>query len=985
MMVHFLINNIGLNADKKIYELIKNDNTHSLFITNPNMVTKTKMDINALGISFYIKVFDLKTLIKKIYRDYIHELEIINSETQRILFLKAIIKASPNLKVLGGYYEEIVDDIIDIYNTEKRLVLKKTNYRNLKIDDINLIIETYLELIKDKYIDEVNIYKVVNKYLKENEIYRDYNIYINDLYYFDELEKDIILSLLKGSKNSYMVFFTDKEINGLEIIYENYQYFLNNLDNINFINIDNENPYKEFLINHLFSFNDVKYDDNVPISLYGASDPYDEVVFVANKIENLRRLYNYHYRDFLIVANNPNDYERYMDLIFKDNYIPYHKKRMINPNFTQFINLLLDIIDGDIKNKTIIKLLKFEYFNLSFELIEKLNQYIYVNNLENNDFNFNHEIDDVIISFVNDVIINKLSNLKEINNTKDFLITFYHYLEENILINRINIDAWNQMMHTLDLINAYLGEEKLNIKLLKRIINYYTNRVVTEKDYVNEVLFGNSDTLFGQKAKVVFFIGMNEDIVPKINKDNLLLNSYLKELYYSNYPSLNDILINQFKTLYFLNCGSEHTYLSYSKVGNDGNLINPSLIIKKIHNLFPKLNIIEKSHLDEFINLENLVFNQYALFNENSYRHALNEYFKSNNKYQLIFDKINYLHHFYDVEPLTNLSNYLYLSATRIDTYVKCPFQYFCQYLLNLKPIERQKYDQKLVGTYIHYLLERLINEKSDDIDQILNDSKQIFIKEHLLNINATTNYFLKRLNDNIKLIWPIIKKELDNNKFIPTYFEIDIANTDKWHPLIIQDNELTIKLSGIIDRIDIYDKYYRIIDYKTGDKKINLNEIVVGLNLQLFIYLLFAYNNLKDKMGAGIFYMLVYYSFNNGKDYRLNGMFLNNDDVIDALGGNNINEYIDAYSYNRLKDNVLYSEEQLLKLIAFTKRKIIEIGKRINSGDIKIDPIKNSKVCEYCHYKAICGVEKNTKIGHYLEKYELVDIWKIIGGEVND
>jgi ATP-dependent helicase/DNAse subunit B len=113
--------------------------------------------------------------------------------------------------------------------------------------------------------------------------------------------------------------------------------------------------------------------------------------------------------------------------------------------------------------------------------------------------------------------------------------------------------------------------------------------------------------------------------------------------------------------------------------------------------------------------------------------------------------------------------------------------------------------------------------------------------------------------------------------------------------------------------------------------------------------------------------------------------MFLNNDDVIDALGGNNINEYIDAYSYNRLKDNVLYSEEQLLKLIAFTKRKIIEIGKRINSGDIKIDPIKNSKVCEYCHYKAICGVEKNTKIGHYLEKYELVDIWKIIGGEVND
>ena len=41
----------------------------------------------------------------------------------------------------------------------------------------------------------------------------------------------------------------------------------------------------------------------------------------------MRNLYNYNYRDFMIVANNTTDYERFIDLIFKDNNIPYHKNK----------------------------------------------------------------------------------------------------------------------------------------------------------------------------------------------------------------------------------------------------------------------------------------------------------------------------------------------------------------------------------------------------------------------------------------------------------------------------------------------------------------------------------------------------------------------------------------------------------------------------------------------------------------------------------
>lgn len=988
-MANFLIRNMGISNNSELYNIIKNDSTNTIFITNPNLVIKTKMDINELALSPNVKVYDLKSLVLKIYREYIHKLEIINSDKQRILFLKAIIEVNSKLKVLKDYYEEIIDEIIDIYNKEKKLRLKKSDYRNSKIDDINLIIETYLELIEDKYIDEVQVYEEVNDFLKDNFIYQDYNIYINDLYYFDNTERELIISLLRYSKNSYIVFPINKEINGLEILFNNYQYFISNLDSVHFIDNNLEYSYKDFLVDNLYSFNEVKYEDNIPIGLYGASDPYDEIIFIANQIEKMRNLYNYNYRDFMIVANNTTDYERFIDLIFKDNNIPYHQKQIINSNFAQFINLVLDIINGDLKNKTILKLLKFSYFNISLEDIEKLNQYIFINNLEDSNFDINDEnIEEEIRLFINNSILMPLTAFKEILNIKEFLVKLYYYLTENDLIGKINIESWNYMMQVFDNINYFLGDKPLNINLLKRIISYYTDKAIIEENYTNEVLFGNSDTLIGYKPKVVFFIGMNEGIVPKISSDNLLINSKLAQQYYFDYPVINDILINKFKTLYFINCAQEYTYLSYSKINNAGGLINPSIIVKKINKLFPKLNIINKNNIEEFINLENLVFNQYALFNNKQYFNLLNQYFLNSNKYQSFFDKINYFNNFYDIKPLLiNKEKSLYLSASRIDKYVQCPFQYFCQYVLNLKPIERQKYDNRLVGTYIHYLLEKLINNKSNDIEQLLYDSKQQFIKDNILSISPIINYFLDRLNNNIKVLWPIIKKELDNNKFVPQYLELDISKSEKWHPLIISDNNLTIKLSGIIDRIDVYDKYYRIIDYKTGDKKINLNELVVGLNLQLFIYLLFAYNNLKDHIGAGIFYMPVYYSFNNGEDknYRLTGMFLNNDEVISALGGNDINQYVDAYRNNKFKDSVLYDNEQLIKLVNFTKQKIIEIGNKINNGDFRIDPIKNTNSCDYCSYKAICGIEKNTKIGHYLEKYELSDIWKIVGGESND
>ena len=70
------------------------------------------MDINELALSPNVKVYDLKSLVLKIYREYIHKLEIIMINKE---YCSWIIEVIQN-KVLD--YEEIIDEIM-IFIIEK--------------------------------------------------------------------------------------------------------------------------------------------------------------------------------------------------------------------------------------------------------------------------------------------------------------------------------------------------------------------------------------------------------------------------------------------------------------------------------------------------------------------------------------------------------------------------------------------------------------------------------------------------------------------------------------------------------------------------------------------------------------------------------------------------------------------------------------------------------------------------------------------------
>ena len=56
------------------------------------------------------------------------------------------------------------------------------------------------------------------------------------------------------------------------------------------------------------------------------------------------------------------------------------------------------------------------------------------------------------------------------------------------------------------------------------------------------------------------------------------------------------------------------------------------------------------------------------------------------------------------------------------------------------------------------------------------------------------------------------------------------------------EDGDVSVSLSGKVDRVDGYIKngrlYLRVMDYKSGKKSFSLSDIWYGLNMQLIIYL---------------------------------------------------------------------------------------------------------------------------------------------------
>jgi len=189
-------------------------------------------------------------------------------------------------------------------------------------------------------------------------------------------------------------------------------------------------------------------------------------------------------------------------------------------------------------------------------------------------------------------------------------------------------------------------------------------------------------------------------------------------------------------------------------------------------------------------------------------------------------------------------------SASRLESYGTCPFDFFVTHALELEPREdaEEGFDVRILGSMLHKILEMVYGGGSSSSLRVTDAAQIVFA-------NAPEEYGFRPT-----ALWTqqqaeltrILEKTIESlNKvsqgFTPHTME---ARFGMGQPSLILKTPIgDIRLHGYIDRLDAApDGTLRVIDYKSGSAAITANHLKEGRRLQLPIYALAA----RDALGLG-------------------------------------------------------------------------------------------------------------------------------------
>ncbi len=193
-------------------------------------------------------------------------------------------------------------------------------------------------------------------------------------------------------------------------------------------------------------------------------------------------------------------------------------------------------------------------------------------------------------------------------------------------------------------------------------------------------------------------------------------------------------------------------------------------------------------------------------------------------------------------------------SASRLESYGSCPFQFFVQNALELEPHEPPELglDVKQRGSILHKVLEETYRNAADPkdltilLESLRNACKKVFStapRKYGFRPSALWEIEQEQL---LKKLEKSIRALAEDTDWTPFAYEMDFGFENT--PLLeIELNKETIRVHGVVDRVDRNASgELRVIDYKTGSSHLDKSDLDNGYRLQLPIYALAARDALK-------------------------------------------------------------------------------------------------------------------------------------------
>lgn len=785
------------------------------------------------------------------------------------------------------------------------------------------------------------------------------------------------------------------------------------------------------------------------IEIYRALDIYDEVNFVARKIKSLVIDNEYKYKEIAVITRESLTYSGILDTVLEKFEIPYFMdvpKDIFTQPVIRFVCGLLDIAISNFDRDVLLSTLKTGLFRLSDTDIADFENYIYVWNIDRGDFKkefknnpsgFETQSDSDIKklkkientrSYIINPITDFITSCKDKNGSEiskalyklisDFEITesvdeLYDKLEKEGMVFEANeqVRVYNSVIESLDKLSSVLNDKAVSLKKYKEYFDYIIADIKLSDipRYQDEICVAVADRSRLSGAKAVFIIGAVDGLFPLVPKTTGVFSDNERRILVENNISFSDnkehlAAYEKFLVYCALTSASEKLYVSTYMNDFEGQTYEPSEIFTDIESrLFP--NCV-KSIYSDFNETDDLYCKQQAfeylsknIHNNNLNTNTLKQYFNNSAEYRDSLQKLeNAVNHTPFRIKDKEISEKLFkkdmnVSASQIEKYNLCPFQYFCNYGLRAKERKQASIDSIQFGNIVHYFLEKFLkaNNKSvlnslndDDIKASIDSIMLEYAEETFGGLEDKTENFkaiFERLKINIFALIKELIRQLMYSDFVPADFELKIGEDGDIPSYKLNiDSSRSVSVKGFVDRVDTFDKnedecYIRIVDYKTGNKQFKLYEILYGINLQMLLYLRCVSENGKEHYGKNIIPAGVLYMPSAAKDidgdkyntdekissqldqnFRMNGLVLNDSDVLNHM--DRLGKFIklSKKTEDGQYSDTLASVEQFNLIFKHLDDTVKHMGKELLNGNIEALPIKGiADGCAYCPYDSVC------------------------------
>lgn len=607
---------------------------------------------------------------------------------------------------------------------------------------------------------------------------------------------------------------------------------------------------------------------------------------------------------------------------------------------------------------------------------------------------------------------------------------------------RLHRQVWDGVIGLLDQLVELAGDDPADVQLFAEMVDAGLEQLQlgVVPPSLDGVLIGSPERTRSDRLQVVYLLGVNDGVMPMaVREDGLLSESERERLASAGWkmaPGARRRLLDERFLVYLaFTAPARHLWIGYPLANEEGEGLLPSEMIRRLRAWFPGLPVQtetpepaaddpEERQLAHAAHPGRALTHWIARIRQWrqggplatgwwSVHRWLVERREWRERLERLLLSLRYTNGEPPLSPETSRLLYgdrLRASVSRMEQFVACPFRHFAAYGLRLMPRRLYRVDAPDIGQLFHAALratlERMLagpdepsaadwrREAAAAAERLLPRlQSEILLSSHRHRAIA------RKLTETVARAGAVLAEHARKASFRPVGLEIPFGPDAPLPPLTVNLGDgRTLDVVGRIDRVDAADTpqglLLRVIDYKSGDANLRLDEVAHGLSLQMLTYLDVVVSHAPAWLGrpakpAGVLYFHVHNPLLHvsnrlspaeaaaalAREFRMRGLVLADGDAVlrmDASlaeGGKSAIVPVEIRKDGSFSSRSQVAEAEQWEILRRAVRaNIRRIGRRIAAGDVSIAPYRMNRQspCAHCEFRPICQFDPSLEGNRY-------------------